>query len=501
MKTIRSSGMPVFLSATVRLLKLVCKEKAVFSYLEASQLLRVSPEFPDPSILIKSISIDTRTLKAGELFVAFKGENGDGHDYVEAAFQKGASGALFDKRNTEDLIRAIRSSNTPIRNLIPVEDPQKAMTQLAVSYRTSLSVKTIGITGSVGKTTTKEFLAFLLRQSHPTLSTFGNLNNHLGVPIMLSRLLPEHRYCVMELGASHPGEIAYLSDLIKPSAAILTPIGPAHLAGFGSLENVYDTKLEIVDFLDQKAPLITSDQDLYLQEKIRQKKKSFTLVGFSPKAEYHISDVNLRRKQVSFKLNGRGPFVFPGNAPFLALNAALALAMVRSLSIPWEVLPEDWSAVTFPSGRFHETILPNGVRIIDDCYNANPISFGNALKAFQALECEGRKILVFADMLELGKEEDHYHYELGQAIMAAQIPYALAYGEKTQFSIDAIQQAKANCSAVYFQNPKQLTVSLLEILRPGDAVLFKGSRSMHVEKVLMAVQEAFLQNTADQKKR
>ena len=458
----------------------------MFSYLEASRLLRVSPESPDLSLKIRSLSIDTRTLNPGDLFVAFKGEHSDGHTFLAAAFEKGASGALIDLQQKDTVLKKLHDARVKSRNLLPVADTQAAMALLAAAYRKTLPVKTIGITGSVGKTTTKEFLFYLLRKKYSVLATAGNLNNHLGVPIMLSRLEPSHQYCVMEMGASHPGEIRALAELAAPSGGILTPIGPAHLVGFGSLENVYDTKLELADFLKKDDPLVVPVSDARLLEKIGRKGRGVVTVGYSEQAEYRITDVKAEGGEVSFSVNGKWRFSFPGQASFLALNAGLAIAMARCLGFSWEEIPRQWEDVGFASGRFRETILPNGVRVIDDSYNANPVSFENALTAFQALPGTGKKILVFADMLELGTEEEWFHRELGEKMAMSGVDLALAYGKLTRASVDAV---RGRMDARYFDDAGGVLEVLKEVLRPGDLVLFKGSRGMHVEKVLDGIRD------------
>ncbi|MDD5226173.1 MAG: UDP-N-acetylmuramoyl-tripeptide--D-alanyl-D-alanine ligase, partial [Candidatus Omnitrophica bacterium] len=460
------------------------------------QLLRVSPEFQDLSLKIRSLSIDTRTLNPGDLFVAFKGEQCDGHDFLALAFEKGASGALIDLRQKEAAFANLRAAKVPVHNLIPVPDLQVAMTTLAREYRKTLPVKVIGVTGSVGKTTTKEFLFYLLRQKYSALATAGNLNNHLGVPIMLSRLEPSHQYCVLEMGASHPGEIRALAEIAIPSGGILTPIGPAHLEGFGSLENVYNTKLELADSLGKEDPLVVLQNDVRLLEKLSQRGHKAITVGHSEQAEYRITDVKTEGGEVSFLLNGKGRFAFPGQASFLSLNAGLAIAMARSLGLAWEEIPNKWEDVGFASGRFRETILPNGVRVIDDSYNANPVSFGNALAAFQSLPGSGKKIVVFADMLELGAEEERFHAELGEKIAASGVSMALAYGKRTRASIEALKRSKTGCVSRHFEDSLETLAALKEVLRPGDVVLFKGSRSMHVEKVLDGIRNiSFLSQT------
>jgi len=459
----------------------------VFSYLEAKRLLRCPIEFLNESLTIRSLSIDTRTLCPGDLFVALQGERSDGHEFLASAFEKGASGALLDIRRKDELLAHARNNKMKIKNLIFVQDAQASMALLATEYRKKLSVRVIGITGSVGKTTTKEFLYYLLRQKFSTLATTGNLNNHLGVPIMLSRLEASHDFCVMEMGASHLQEIRYLAGLAAPLGGILTPIGPAHLAGFGSLENVYEAKLELVDSLPPKGPLVVPDNDERLLHKLQQKKRRAVTVGFSDCAEYKITDVHAKDEEVFFRLCERGPFSFSGQAPFLALNAGLAIAMALSLGFSWEELPLQWKDVGFASGRFRETILSNGVRIIDDSYNANPVSFQNALSAFQLLPRTGKKIIVFADMLELGPEENRFHQELGQRIAVSAVDIALAFGKRTQISVEAIRSLGSGCDASHFESPEEILDVLKKVLRPGDRVLFKGSRSMHVEKILEGV--------------
>ena len=457
----------------------------MFSYLEAGRVLRVTPEFQDLSLTVRSLSIDTRTLARGDLFVAFRGEQSDGHAFLPAAFGKGASGALIDERQKDAVLAQLRNAKIKASNLIPVADPQEAMTELAAAYRKTLPVQVIGITGSMGKTTTKEFLFYLLRKKYSVLATAGNLNNHLGVPIMLSRLDATHHYGVMEMGASHPGEIRWLAELARPCGGILTPIGPAHLEGFGSLENIYNTKLELADFLSPKDPLVVPAGDDLLLMKIKERGRKAVTVGYSEKADYHLTRVKAADGEVSFSVNGKRQFSFPGQAPFLALNAGLAIAMARSLGMTWEEIPEKWGDVGLASGRFRETILPSGVRVIDDSYNANPVSFENALDAFRALPGAGKKIVVFADMLELGPDEDRFHRELGARIAASGVDLAFAYGKRAQLSIEAARGIEAR----HFDDAGALLKSLREVLQPGDAVLFKGSRGMHVEKVLEGVRD------------
>jgi len=452
----------------------------VFSYLDASRLLRVPPEFQDPRLTIRSLSIDTRTLNPGDLFVAFKGVQCDGHDFLAAAFEKGASGALIDRTQKESVLARLQTVKVPVRNLIPVEDPQAAMTELAVGYRKTLPARIIGVTGSVGKTTTKEFLFYLLRQKYKALATAGNLNNHLGVPIMLSRLEPSHQFCVMEMGANHPGEIAYLAGIAGPSGGILTPIGAAHLEGFGSLENVYKTKLELADALKKDDPLVVPGDDRRLLELLDQKGRQAITVGYSENAAFRIENVRSGSGEVSFTMNGEREFSFPGEAPFLALNAGLAIAMARNLGMAWTEIPQKWADVGFASGRFRETILSSGVRVIDDSYNANPDSVRAAI---EVLACApGVRRLVLGDMGEVGAEGPAFHREVGAYARERGIDRLDAVGTLARHAVEAF-----GAGARWHADVDALVAAVAPEAHEGAAILVKGSRFMRMERVVGAL--------------
>lgn len=458
-------------------------------YPEAGRALGVPVEYSDAVPGIRSFSIDTRTLKPGELFIALKGERSDGHAHVPAAYAAGASGVLIDRERKSDVLALLKNAGRVAANLLAVPEPERAMTDLARYYRGQLSLRAVSVTGSFGKTTTKEFLVFLLRQKYSALATSGNLNNHLGVPIMISRLERSHNVAVFELGASGMGEISHLAGLIRPSAAVITMIGPAHLEGFGSLENIYRAKTEVVRHLPKNAPVVISDQDPELERVLRDSGKRIVRAGPSEGADCRLTDVRAADGRVSFRLNGVGPFSFPGHAPFLGMNAALAAAMACEWGVPLADMPRDWRDAGFATGRFRETTLANGIRVIDDSYNASPLAFAAAVTTFSKLPATGKRILVFADMLELGAEELRYHRELGERISELPIDLAFAFGERARASIEAIRAAGVPVSARHFPDAETLSATLAEIVRPGDLVLFKGSRGMRVERVLTRIKE------------
>lgn len=461
----------------------------MFSFPEAARLLNIIPFLLNASSQASGASIDTRTLAPGNLFIALQGSQQDGHQYLEEAFRKGASGALISQAVFEAQPSRFLDHPELFQNILPVPDPEKSLRGLAVWHRAHFKIPTIGITGSVAKTSTKEFLTYLLRKRFSVLASFGNFNNHLGLPLTLLGLGQSHRFCVAELGANHIGEIRYLADILKPTAGMITQISSAHLEGFGSLEGICEAKLELFEALPRGSPAILPDDDLKLFEKARKLNLNFIRVGMSREADFRISDLRLEKGFVSFVAKDKRQFSFPGVAAFFSRNAAMALAMWEALGMSLEDIPEVWEDLKLPAGRFQERWLGIGIQLIYDGYNANPASFLKALESFHALPVSGRKILVFSDMLELGKEEKGFHEELGRQIAGFDFDLALAYGRLTQASIEVLQTEKESMTARHFKDSRELADFLLTVIKTGDCVLLKASRGMKIEEVMKVLEE------------
>jgi len=443
---------------------------------------------PDPLKIWNGASVDTRTLKSGEVFFALQGGNRDGHKYLGEAFRKGASGAViredFFKEERENLFR----ERNLFHNLIPVPSPEEALAELAGHYRATFPTVSLGVTGSVGKTSTKEFLRFLLSQKYPILSSSANFNNHLGLPLTLFRLKPEHQYCVLELGANHRGEIRKLSSLLKPKVGIITAVSPAHLEGFGSLEGVYEAKLELVHSLAKsKGTLILPDWDPELIRRSRKNKVQILFFGRAKTSDFRLTRVKTQDEWVEFEVNDRWSFKFPGHAGFQAENALAALAAAFAVGIPLRDFPSVWKDVEFPSGRFEMLPSREGVTFINDCYNANPYSFEKALEAFQSLEGRGRKVLVLGDMFELGTEAARYHRELGEKISQMDFHALFTVGHWIRESVLACEEKGSPPLSLHFEERGMLTHFLWSFLKAHDQVLFKASRSMKLEEVISAL--------------
>ncbi len=450
----------------------------MYSFPDAAAVLGAGLQAPDSSRLISGASIDTRTLEKGNLFVALRGVKEDGHRYLAQAFSKGASGALIEKEFFERNLKELEGYS----NLLSVQDTFASFTALAKAYRSRFKIPTAGITGSVGKTSTKEFLHFLLSQNRNVLATRGNFNNHLGLPLTLFGLNESHQACVAELGANHKGEIRELASVLKPDHAILTCVAPVHLSGFGSLEGIYEAKLELFESLRPGSTAVIPDDDAVLFARAGRMGLHVVRVGQSPLADYRISEVRVLEGLVHFRVNGR-PYAFPGIAKFLARNAAMAIALAEAMGMKISEIPAVWTNFILPSGRFQSRLLENGVTLIDDGYNASPVSFKAALEVFSGFPAAGRRVLVFADMLELGSEEIHYHEELGEKIANAGLDLILAYGPLAGRAIQKIKSVNSSLHALHFEGPRDIAAFLRNRLKRGDMMLLKASRGMKIEEV------------------
>lgn len=464
----------------------------MFSFLEAAFHLSAQAELPNPHCYGTGVAIDSRLVEPGELFVALQGEAVDGHNYLEEAFRKGASGALISQAYYESNKERLLKNPGLYQNLISVEKTERGLIELAKWRIDQVNPVRIGITGSVGKTTTKDFLSYLLKKKYPVLATKGNFNNQIGLPLTLLGLQNSDRFCVAELGANKPHDIQELSEILKPQAAIITGISPAHLEGFGSVEQIYETKLDLARALESDSIVVAPLQDSLLCEKLRAMPVQLVTVGLTEEADYVLSDLEVKDNQVSFTINGTKKFSFSGQAKFLAMNAAFSIAIADKLGFSLEEQPGDWKDVELAPGRFSLRRLESqDLTFINDGYNASPESFEKAINAFDDLEISGKKLIVLADMLELGVSSEALHKALGESISKGSFDYVAAYGSDAKETVEAVQRYNSSIPAVYFEQSEDLLDVLKTRIKPGDAVLFKASRGMHIETVIKHLTKHF----------
>ena len=422
---------------------------------------------------ISGVSTDTRTLKPGDLFVALVGPNFDGHHFIDQAKAKGAACALVMHGRTETA-REITTLSVP--------DTKLALGMLAKWWREKLNPTVIAITGSNGKTSTKEMLAAILGEkfgSQHVLATFGNLNNDIGVPLTLLRLNHEHQFAVIELGMNHTGEIRTLINFAKPDVAIITNIGTAHIGELGSREAIAEAKTEIFENLPSDGMAFINEDDAYSEFcKKRATSGSIVTFGTSIDAQYRgLLTEFASKRQVDFQSpEGRFSFNLKSDATHFAKNAIAASAIAVHLGVDAQSIQNALENFEGVKGRFKISILANGVRLIDDSYNANPDSMVVALEGLASYD--GKKIAVLGDMGELGEFATIAHKSLGSTIRDLNIDILFGIGELTRETIRAFGP-----SGKHFDNVDELTDSLALEIGSGGTVLVKGSRFMKMEKV------------------
>lgn len=419
------------------------------------------------------VSTDTRTLAPGNLFVALSGPNFDGADYLDTALERGAVAAIVTARRDVDLPQ------------IEVDDTRAALGRLGAAWRDARDVSVIGITGSNGKTTLKEMTRAILERVAPTLATAGNLNNEIGVPLMLCRLDDTHRFAVIEMGANHAGEIAYLTGLAKPDVVALTNAGPAHLEGFGSIEGVARAKGEILagEPRPQLAILNADDDYFDFWQTIAADIRSLSF-GLTDTADVTADDIRLDAAGSRFRL------CLPGGDSVdvrLALtgehnvrNACAAAAIAVGVGVTPADIAGGLAAVRPVEGRLAGIEGRNGSTIIDDSYNANPTSVAVAADYLASLA--GTGIFVLGDMGELGADAEAMHRESGRDIREAGVSRLLAIGPLSKAAVEGFGPG-----GEWFDDRGALIDRAAELLAPGVTMLVKGSRLAGMERVVAAL--------------
>ena len=417
------------------------------------------------------VSTDTRSIRDGELFFALEGPNFDGHDYVGKARANGAAAAVVSRLLEDGLAQ------------IQVDDVRLALGRFGAAWRNSKNVQVVGITGSNGKTTLKELVAACLNTRAPTLATLGNLNNDIGMPLMLTRIRDEHRFAVLEMGANHAGEIAYLVALAKPDVVVLTNAGAAHLEGFGSIEGVAHAKGEILEAKDRpRCAVLNADDDYYsywasLVEDV--KTLSF---GFSPTADFRADEIVASASGSRFQLHlptSSVPVMLPLPGVHNVRNACAAAAVATAFGIDAQQIKLALEKVTPVKGRLQPLAGRNGCTLFDDSYNANPLSVSAAAEFLAGLA--GKSWLVIGDMKELGAGAKELHREVGASARTSGIDRLFALGDLSKHCVEGFGQG-----ATWYPDIEALLLDLCKADSTTN-ILVKGSRSMRMERVVDAL--------------
>lgn len=446
--------------------------------------------------VVSSVVVDSREVQPGNLFVAFVGEQADGHDYVDQAFARGAVAAIVERPLPNHPSLDTRSGHLPAAFelstplCIVVENSMGALQQSAKAWRAKHKVRVVGITGSVGKTTTKELAHAVLSQRYRTLKSLGNRNNEIGLPITLLDLRPEHEYAVLEMGMYATGEISLLCELAQPAIGVVTIIGPVHLERVGSMEGIVKAKRELVEALPPDGvAILNRDDDLVMSMAPHTQARIFTY-GLQANADLYAANIHsMGLEGVQFTLHHRGeslaikvPLLGRHNV-HTALRAA-AVGLVEGMS--WEEIIAGLME-TRPQLRLVAVPGPHGSLIIDDTYNSSPDSAMAALNLLQDLD--GRKVAVLGDMLELGQVEEASHRLVGRrAAAVAQV--LVTVGARARWMAEEALKVGMSPLQVHVAGDATTAVAILQdLIQENDTVLIKGSLGMAMHRIVDALGE------------
>ncbi len=431
------------------------------------------------------IRIDSRIVSAGDVFAAIEGPRFDGHDFVEEVIEKGA-GCLVVSREKADRFSPSEMESRGIA-MIAVDDTVQALGSLAAYRRKAADIPVVAITGSTGKTTTREMLTCISRRVHKTLSTAGNLNNEIGLPLTLFNLAASHRLAVLELGMNHPGEIRRLSAICEPNIGVITNIGPAHLEGLRDVESVARAKGELLENIRPDGAAVLNADDDYGRELAKAARVRTILFGRSEDADIRAERITRKNDKVSFTL------VLPGTrvetdldvyGEFMVQNALAAAAAAHLLGIGAKEIKNGLESFHPVEGRMLIYETPGGIYVIDDTYNANPMSMEAAISSLSGLSGKKRGILVAGDMLELGDASKYYHERVGRIAGAAGIDRLYLTGSFAAQVAGGARDAGMGGGDIFVGSKTDIVRNLSGWLEQGDWVLVKGSRSTGMEEIV-----------------
>lgn len=420
------------------------------------------------------LSTDTRSLCEGDVFIALRGDSFDGHDFVEIAEAKKALAIIASR---------------PIKTHLPVflvNNTRKALGDITAFHRANYAIPVIAITGSCGKTTTKAMLASILNGIGHTLAPESSFNNDIGVPLTLLRLNSNHQYAVIEMGANHRGEIANLCQIARPTVSVITNVGPAHLEGFGSIEGVAEAKGEIYQGLDPEKgiAIINADERFVTKWQASLYNQKIITFGLLKNADFIAKEIKLSDEgYAEFNLIsplGTKKIKLPIMGVHNVMNALAAAAAAYSVGASLEVIAAGLENVSAVSKRLNKYISSKGAVIIDDTYNANPLSVTAALELLS--QANGGKIFVFGDMAELGEYAEEMHKQIGIQARELGIEKLYTCGKLSRLTAEAFGN-----NAYHFQDQSALITKLLDAICPNVTVLVKGSRSSRMENVVKAL--------------
>ncbi|MGX6446377.1 UDP-N-acetylmuramoyl-tripeptide--D-alanyl-D-alanine ligase [Neobacillus sp. K501] len=451
---------------------------------QISEMISVSNEtsaFADT--LITGVCIDSRKIEQGNLFIPFKGEHSDGHKFVEDSIQKGAAAALWQ--------RDVPNPPTHLP-LIMVDDCLIALQELARQYRKELAVKVVGITGSNGKTTTKDMTAALLATTFKVQKTEGNYNNHIGLPLTVLGLAEDTEIAVLEMGMSGRGEIEFLTNLACPDAVVITNIGESHLLDLGSREGIAEAKLEILQGLKPEGLAVLNGDEPLLMDRIKEYKGNLQVQTFGRSNTNDVFPTHITQLEQGnrFKINiAAESFELPVLGIHNILNSLAAMMIARHFGVAFDKMNEGLFNLKLTGMRMELVEGNHGEKIINDAYNASPTSMMAAIELVSNLEGYEQVILVLGDMLELGPDEEKYHYQIGEGLNPEKIDWVFTYGQLGKQIAKGARSVLDEKRVFAFTDKAELINKLERYLDENTLILVKASRGMKLEEVVTFLQK------------
>lgn len=446
----------------------------------------------DPNAIATGYSIDSRTILPGELFFAVKGEKMNGHDFVHAALERGAVGAVVSRARLADVTGHLETGKhvpDSSAKLIAVEDTLVALQTLATSVRRLWGRPIIAVTGSAGKTTTKEAIAYVLATRMRVHKSEGNFNNHFGLPLMLLKVQPEHDIAVVELGMSHLGEIKALAQIAQPEAGVVTNVAPVHLEFFDSIAGIARAKYELVQSLPGGGTAVLNADDQYVSQFGREFKGKVVTYGLSPTATVRAENIQARGENGStFDVvigNQRQSAALPLVGSHNVYNALAAIAVAIERGLTLADAADALKSLT-PAEKRGQVVRLGNISVVNDCYNSNPKALAAMVDALASMPAK-RRIVVAGEMLELGPEGKRMHEDVGRHIAEKKIDFVIGVRGLAENIVTAGREG--GVSGEFFATPEEAGEWLSRETSDGDVVLLKASRGVKLEKALTRWQE------------
>ena len=468
------------------------KEQLVLTASEIANVTNGTLVSGNPVTSVTGFSIDTRTISTGDLFLAIKGARYDGHTFVEQAIVRGACGAVVSDASIKTLDVAGR---TPI--LIHVENTVIALQSIAVSVRRRSGTKVVAITGSVGKTTTKEAIASILEGQFEVFRNAGNFNNHIGLPLSLLELCRRPDVAVMELGMSHSGEISVLVALAEPELRVWTNVSEVHSEFFSSVDDIADAKAELLEGVTSETKVFANANDARVMERVKRSAGEVITFGIDTDADVMACSVRDRglkgmeadlrtsvgETRIETSLLGRGGLA----------NVIASVAVALELGVPLSDVVRRAEKLSQPTGRGQISHLSNGVALVDDSYNSSPAALRNLLDTVRHTEWSGRRVAVFGEMLELGSKSIELHRSCGRAAAEAGLDYLVTIGGDSVRALSdaAVIYGLPETAVTHVSDSEAAADLLMRLIVPGDMVLVKGSRGIKTERIVQRLRMEF----------